>query len=390
MFRGMPFVLQLLIFGIWCLEPFVPLAGKEFFYAVSMSLKSLIIFALPFLIFTLLFKTAMTLSKGATALMALILVLVCISNFLSTFLSHYVGMWIYGFEISMMKPHAVHVLKPLWSLEIPCFLGNREALFAGIVSGIITAKCLPEKTEILGKVIEKILEKAFAGFAYCIPMFVVGFVLKMSYEGVIALFIDHYSFIFLLIAFSQFGYILLGYGVLNGFSGRRFWENLKNIFPGALSGFTTMSSAASMPLVIVGVEKNCRHRDLARAVIPATVNIHLIGDCFAIPILAYAILKTFGMPEPSLMTYLLFSFYFVMAKFSVAAIPGGGIIVMLPILETYLGFNAEMLSLITALYILFDPVITAANIFGNGAFAKGVDTLLNLFSKKLQGGTSQH
>lgn len=70
---------------------------------------------------------------------------------------------------------------------------------------------------------------------------------------------------------------------------------------------------------------------------------------------------------------MIFTFYFVLAKFSVAAIPGGGIIVMLPILEGYLGFNGEMMSLITALYILFDPVITCANVFGNGAFAKMID-----------------
>jgi Na+/H+-dicarboxylate symporter len=42
---------------------------------------------------------------------------------------------------------------------------------------------------------------------------------------------------------------------------------------------------------------------------------------------------------------------------------------MLPILENYLGFDAHMMSLITALYILFDPVITCANMLGNGGFS---------------------
>lgn len=145
------------------------------------------------------------------------------------------------------------------------------------------------------------------------------------------------------------------------------------MLPAAISGFSTMSSAASMPLTIIGVENNAKNKDVALSVVPATVNIHLVGDCFAIPIFAYAVLKSFGMAEPSLFNYLIFTFYFVLAKFSVAAIPGGGIIVMLPILEGYLGFNGEMMSLITALYILFDPVITCANVFGNGAFAKMID-----------------
>jgi Na+/H+-dicarboxylate symporter len=143
-----------------------------------------------------------------------------------------------------------------------------------------------------------------------------------------------------------------------------------------------MSSAASMPLTIIGAENNATNKEVARFVIPATVNIHLVGDCFAIPIFAYAVLKSFGMAEPSLINYLIFTLYFVLAKFSVAAIPGGGIIVMLPILERYLGFNAEMMSLITALYILFDPVITCANVLGNGAFAKMVDKALHFFGDK--------
>ena len=49
---------------------------------------------------------------------------------------------------------------------------------------------------------------------------------------------------------------------------------------------------------------------------------------------------------------------------------------MLPILAAYLGFNVEMLSLITALYVLFDPVITCANVFGNGGFALVISKLV--------------
>jgi len=152
-------------------------------------------------------------------------------------------------------------------------------------------------------------------------------------------------------------------------------QSVKNMLPAAIAGFSTMSSAAAMPLTIIGAEKNCENKDLARSVIPATVNIHLIGDCFAIPIFAYAVLKNFGFAQPSEIGYLYFAVYFVLAKFSVAAIPSGGILVMLPILKDHLSFTPEMLSLITALYILFDPVITCANVLGNGAFAMILDKL---------------
>ena len=81
------------------------------------------------------------------------------------------------------------------------------------------------------------------------------------------------------------------------------------MIPAGISGFSTMSSAASMPLTVIGAENNAKNKELVACVIPATVNIHLVGDCFAIPVFAYAILKTFGMPEPSLVNYLIFTFY---------------------------------------------------------------------------------
>lgn len=55
---------------------------------------------------------------------------------------------------------------------------------------------------------------------------------------------------------------------------------------------------------------------------------------------------------------------------------------MIPILEKYLGFTPEMLSLITALYILFDPIITSANVLGNGAFAQLFEKVYHLFHKE--------
>ena len=303
----------------------------------------------------------------------LILALVCVSNFFSAFCSQYVGMWIYGFDLSMIVPSESSRLTPLWVLEWPKLIANDKAMFAGIIAGIIASRLYPVKALEISLIIERFISRLLKAFVYIIPLFVAGFVVKMQYDKALSIIIKDYIAIFAIIAVAQFGYILLAYFILNNGKVRSFVMSVRNMLPAAISGFSTMSTAASMPLTIIGAESNARDKDVARSVIPATVNIHLVGDCFAIPILAYAVLKTFGMAEPSLVSYIIFALYFVLAKFSVAAVPGGGIIVMLPILEQYLGFNAEMMSLITALYILFDPVITSANVLGNGAFAMMVD-----------------
>jgi len=384
MFRSMPFVLIVVIAITLFLNPFMSLEVKQFLYAVSLTVKSGIIFLLPLIIFSLLFNTMVGLARRATAVIALILLCVCCSNFTATFLSHYVGMWIYHIDLSIIQPKNTAGLMPMWIAQWPKLIENNKAMFAGILLGISLGNRMPAFANQLAHKLNWMTFKILKAFTYVIPVFVMGFVVKLQYDDVLNIIIKDYAVIFALIALAQFGYLFLAYAAVNYFNIGETFRCIKNILPAAIAGFSSMSSAAVMPLTIAGAEQNAKNPDLVRSIIPSTANIHLVGDCFAIPILAFALMKSFGMPEPTLISYLIFVCYFVLAKFSVAAIPGGGIVVMIPILESYLGFNSEMLSLITALYILFDPVITCANVFGNGAFAKLIDKIMLIRSRKLQ------
>ncbi len=364
-----------IILAIVCLGQYIPIEAKTALYAASLSIKSVIITALPFVIFGLLFKVASQLAHNATKVILCILAMVCCSNFISTFISHYVGIWIYHFDLQVLQPQNFVELQPLWSWQIPKLIANDKAMMAGLILGTFVSYFYPAFAARLAHFFEKNINKALQGFIYLIPLFVAGFVIKLHYDGAIGIILHDYSIIFAIILIAQLGYLLLVYFLSSNLHFLRFINSIRNMTPAAIAGFSTMSSATAMPLTILGAEKNASNPDLARSIIPATVNIHLVGDCFAIPILAYAVLKSYGLAEPAFLEYLIFAAYFVLAKFSVAAVPGGGILVMLPILESYLGFNSEMLSLITALYILFDPVITFANVLGNGALALVIDKL---------------
>lgn len=381
MFRKMPFILLAIIIFSICIDRFIPLHLKSIAYALSLSVKSVIIFTLPFVIFMLLFKTISRISRGATKLIFLILAGVCCSNFISTMISYQIGSIIYRLDLSIAMPQDTAGLVSAWSFTIPKLIANDHAMFAGIILGILFSIFQPALGHQISGYFESIVSVVFRIFTYIIPIFITGFVIKLIHDKTMKNIMNDYSLIFLLVAASVFSYIALIYLLSNRFRITNFIGNIKNMLPGAIAGFSSMSSAAAMPMTIIGAEKNAQNPSLTRLAIPATVNTHLIGDCFAIPIFAFAVLKNFGIPEPSFLSYLIFAFYFVMAKFSVAAIPGGGIIVMLPILESQLGFTAEMASLITALYILFDPVITCANVAGNGGFALALDKLQTLFLK---------
>ncbi|WP_266263347.1 cation:dicarboxylate symporter family transporter [Rickettsia hoogstraalii] len=375
MFRKMPLILMAIIIAIILFNPLMSLEVKRLLYSISLSIKSIIGLFLPLIIFGLLFKSVVMLAKDATRIVFLILLLVCGSNFCSTFISHYVGIYIYQFDLSMISPIENDSLKPLWLLNFPNIISNDKIVFSSIILGFISSKFCAEIAIGLAFKIEAFVAKILRLFIYIIPLFIMGFIVKLQFDEVLGIIIKDYMFIFGTIAFAQFGYIFLAYFILSNCRVKEFIASLSNMMPASISGFSAMSSVVSMPLSIIGSENNTNNKALARTVVPITVNIHLVGDCFAISILAYAILKSYGLAEPTLFNYLIFAFYFVLAKFSVAAIPGGGIIVMLPILEQYLGFNTNMMSLITALYILFDPVITCANVLGNGAFVKLIDNI---------------
>jgi Na+/H+-dicarboxylate symporter len=375
MFRNIPLILLFLIVIITLFGNNIPLNLKETMYGLSLSIKSLIICILPFIIFSLLFKASVNIAKDAPKFILLILVGVVLSNFIATFLSYFLGSACYNLDMHLNLPTMDNTLTPSIHFEFPRLIPNDIAMFGGLILGFITYKLYPEVSSIISNKLSQFTTLLLRIVSLGIPVFVAGFIIKMEHEGTVNQIIMKYPLIFALIALTQVSYITLFYFIANKFNLAKTLICIRNILPASISGFSTMSSAASMPLTIVGTEKNAKNKDLVHTIVPATVNIHLIGDCIAIPSFAFAVIKTFGLAQPDLLTYMIFTFYFVIAKFSVAAIPGGGIMVMVPVLIECLGFNSDMISLIISIYILFDPVITAANVFGNGAFAKFIDSV---------------
>ncbi len=375
MFHKMPFILLAIILSVVLFSPWLPVDLQSNLYAISLLIKSCIVFVLPIVVFGLLFKTAVHFASKASKVIILLLLAVVASNFISTLISYYVGNAAYLFDLSMQLPDEANALTASWTLTFPKWIANDQAMFAGLFFGVLIGWLKPSVAKKIAFQFEKLVNVILKLILVVIPIFIIGFVVKMNYDQTLINILGNYSIVFALVTFAVFAYIVFIYFIANGCHYQSALKSLNHILPAAIAGFGSMSSAAAMPLTILGAGKNAQDKDLACAIVPITVNIHLVGDCFAIPIFAFAVMKSFGVAEPSLVSYLIFAVYFVLAKFSVAAVPGGGILVMLPILESHLGFNADMLSLITALYILFDPVITCANVLGNGGFALAIDRL---------------
>lgn len=368
-----------ILFGIIIFTIFTAFWGsleiKSSVYALSLTVKSIIIALLPWVVFGLIFKTTLQFSSNATKLILLLLVAVSGSNLISTLLSYFVGQFVYTLDMHTAFPETSESLMPLWHIQLPKWIGNGEGMLAGFVTGFVLSRKAPEYAKKVSIICDKTVSSLLRFILLLVPFLLAGSVIKMIHDKVIGDMLLNYSSILLIVIVTVYSYLFFLYSVLSQFRWSVTLEKIKNMLPAAITGFCTMSSASAMPLSLIGAEKNCENKEIAKSLIPATVNIHMIGDSIAIPILSFAVLKSFDLPFPSFFEYLIFVGFFVLAKFSVAGVPGGSILVMLPILESHLHFNAEMISLITALYFLFDPVCTAANILGNGAFAIGFEKL---------------
>jgi Na+/H+-dicarboxylate symporter len=240
-------------------------------------------------------------------------------------------------------------------------------MIAAVIVGIIGSYChvqfIKNMEGRLSKIANIILKK---GICNALPLFVLGFIIKMKHEGALALIVQEYSVLLAVVAFLAYGYMFL---IMFISSPENIFGKIKNLLPGILVGLCSMSSAAAMPLTLQGSAKNLKNPNIAKFVVPATANMHLLGDCFAIPIIGFALMVSFGYPLPSFHEYLIFSFYGVIAKFAAAGIPGGSAIIFVPIFEQIFGFNPDMLTAMTAIYVIFDPIATSSTVFGHGMFA---------------------
>jgi Na+/H+-dicarboxylate symporter len=370
--KSLPVQLIIAILAAYFLSALFNLETIRFFFTISCSLKEILMGILPLVIFSYITAAILSMEQRAPLLILGILALVTLSNALTVLISYGIGVNLLplltfeGGGLSEIKDSVT----PLLTLSIPEILAPDQSLLCGIVVGLIFSFIkVPMVTTLAQNMrhyMTMFLQKAFIPL---LPFYVFGFILKMEYEGTLSILVKSSGHVFGLLWIVVILYLALLYFMASGFQTSRFFELVRNMLPAGITGFSTMSSAATMPVTVAATEKNMGDEQFADLVIPTTVNIHLIGDALAIPILALAVLSLSGMPLPTFENYLLFTLYFCLAKFSVAGIPGGGIIVMLPILQKYLSLTPEMASLMTTIYIVQDPIFTSANVMGNGAFA---------------------
>ncbi|MBY0353124.1 dicarboxylate/amino acid:cation symporter [Candidatus Babeliales bacterium] len=380
---SLPMRLLLVIVGVLLLGNLVPVAATQFFFTISLVFKELLGFLLPFVIFSFVLSGILSLKSRAPLILGILIASVFLSNFVVALATYGAVIFLAPSLIGSMATDVVGqcaVVKPLFAFNLPTLIRSEHALLLALGLGILGSfKRWPQGERMvmgLKSFIEKFLLNYFIPL---LPLYVVGFLLKMNYEGVFVSLIQQYSGAFILIVAIQLSFLAVYYFLAAHCSWDKALHAIKNALPSYLTAFGTMSSTATVPVSVECAVKNTHNRPLAQVGMPIMANVHLLGDSISTPILAIISMHLFLGYVPNFTQYFVFVLYFGISMFAVSGIPGGGIIVMIPILKSVLGFTPSMISLITALYLLLDSFGTAANVMGDGALIMVINRILKKF-----------
>ncbi len=352
-------------------------------YTFSFLFKEILGLFLPVMVFAFILGGFLSYKKRAPIVLLILLAFIIMSNFFVSMTSFFVGNSFLSFLTEGISTDALiseKVLLPWFSINIPQLIGADKvillALGLGILFSFIDFPIFTKFIFKLKKFVEFILLKCFIPF---LPIYVLGFLLKMSFEGTFSSMFGAFGRAFLLVFIIQAIYLFFMYFVASSFNFKRAIGYIKNALPSYVTAFSTMSSTVTIPVTSHSSAKNTGDIQLSHLATPILANAHMVGDSITVPILCLVTTYMFAGIHLNFFIFIKFIFYFCLTMLAAAGIPGGGIIVIIPILQSILGFNPAMISVMTTLYLLQDAFGTACNVMGDGALT----IIVHKFLKKV-------
>lgn len=354
---------------------FASLETLSFIYSLGLSIKEIILFLLPILIFGCGFRCVMQLKNESTKILVYLLGLIMLSNFIASWAGYAVIQVVpnnFGLDANI----ETNTLLPLWEFSLFKPISTRIALFGGILIAILFRNVT---ASFIKPTATKIIQSTDILLSYVLlpllPFFMFGFLVKMLYEGSLAIIFQQYIALTTILIGTYSLYIFLIFFGVSKFRLKKTFQYLWNLMPAGWLGFSTLSGLAALPLSIQCSEKNIHSKPLAGGLLPLTSNVHMIGESLTITMLSLMVYVLFFGTYPTMAEFAQYSVMWVISAFSIAAVPAGSIMIMIPVLQSVFGFNAEMIAFTTLIYLFIEPLSTTVNIMGNGFLVILIDKI---------------
>ena len=280
------------------------------------------------------------------------------------------GAAMFEFQSSVANEYA-----PFFTIAVPPLMDVMTALVLSFMLGLgIAVTKAPalkrgffEFKDIVTKTIVRVIIPL-------LPVYVFGVFLNMAAVGQVAYVLEAFVLIVAIIFGMTVVLLLLQYTLAGIITRRNPLKLLRTMLPAYFTALGTSSSAATIPVTMHQTICNKVREPVAGFVVPLCATIHLSGSTLKITSCAIALMLMQDIPFDFPM---MFGFVVMLGVTMVAApgVPGGAIMAALGVLESILGFDSQLQTMMITLYIAMDSFGTACNVTGDGAIALIINRL---------------
>ena len=266
-------------------------------------------------------------------------------------------------------------LTPYFSVEMPPPLEVMSALLLAFVVGLsMTAVKSDNLYNVLEELNAMVLKVVTTFVIPLLPIYIFGTFLNLGMNENFGDTMAAMGVVLVLSTVMTLVIVLLQYLLAGAVAGVNPFTALKNMLPAYFTALGTSSSAATIPVTYESTLKNKVEEEVAGFVVPLCATIHLSGSMMKITLYALSIVY---MASLDISGGQIIGFILLLGIMMIAApgVPGGAIMAAVGLLQSNLGFDESMVSLMIASYIVVDSFGTAANVTGDGAIALIVNKL---------------
>ena len=333
-------------------------------------LGQIIFFMVPLVILAFVASSIASLKNGASKLLSFSLLSAYISTIGAAFLSVVAGFIIIphlniASEIANLK----ELPALIFELNIPPVMSVMSSLVLAIVVGLSISwakadnmlKIVEEFQAMILSIVNKIIMPI-------LPFFIGGTFASLAYEGSITKHLPVFISVLVIAIVGHFIWLIVLYSVAGLYSKKPAKEVFRHFLPAYLTAVGTMSSAATLPITLGCAEKSkVLRKDMVDFGIPLFANIHLCGSVLTETFFVMVVSQILYGAMPSVSQMIIFALLLGIFGLGAPGVPGGTVMASLGLITAVLGFDANGIALVLAIFALQDSFGTACNVTGDGA-----------------------
>lgn len=340
-------------------------------------------FIIPFIIIGFITPGIGAMGRGAGKLLGLTGIIAYISTITSGIIAYIVATTLYptllkGQSITTLADPSEGLSATFFELEMPPLMDVMTALLIAFVIGLGIAaikentllNVMNEFQDIVQLVIAKVIIPL-------LPFHIFGIFANMTYAGQVTTILSVFIKVFVMIILLHIFILIVQYVAAGSISKQNPFSMLRKMLPAYFTALGTQSSAATIPVTLERTKSLNVRESIANFSVPLLATIHLSGSTITLVSCALAVIFLQG----STITFGTAIYFILLLGITMVAapgVPGGAVIAAVGLLESMLGFDQAMVTLMIALYLAQDSFGTACNVTGDGAITSITDSLSNI------------